>query len=140
MILCQEKNFSMLAIDPRWKPTDEDFFYQSLLLHYVLPIDGLASNINLCYMETLNHANLSCLAPFSNYHLMPREKNRLNCFLLLPTVGIETWLPAQQASTLSITPLPLGYQIIPKEKFVFLIVGIFSQVLQHRRDFYQVLK
>ena len=64
MIWFQEKNFTMLAFDPRWKPTDEDFFYQSMLLHYVLPIDGMASNINLCYMETLDHTNLSCLAPF----------------------------------------------------------------------------
>ena len=121
-------------------PELSDFLLPILALTLCLPIYGMASNINLSYMETLDPANLSCLAPFSNYHLMPREKNHLNCFLILPTVGIEPRLPVQQASTLSITPLPLGYQIIPKEKFVFLIVGIFSQVLQHRRDFYQVLK
>ena len=122
-------------------PELSDFLLPILALTLCLPIYGMASNINLSYMETLDPANLSSLAPFSNYHLMPREKTHLNCFLLLPTVGIEPRLPAQQASTLSITPLPLGYQIIPKEKFVFLIVGgIFSQVLQHWRDFYQVLK
>ena len=33
-----------------------------------------ASIINLYYMKTLNHSNLSCLAPFSTYHLMPRAK------------------------------------------------------------------
>ena len=34
----------------------------------------MASIINLFYMETLDHANFSCLASFSTYHLMPREK------------------------------------------------------------------
>ena len=50
------------------------FFNQSLHLHYVSPTDGMASIINLNYMETLNNVNLLCLAPFSTYHLMPREK------------------------------------------------------------------
>ena len=36
-----------------------------------------------------------------------REKNLSVKLLNLPTAGIEPWPPAQQASTLSITPLPL---------------------------------
>ena len=59
------------------------FKYHSLHLHYVSPIDGMASII-FYYMETLDHANLSCLAPFSTYHLMPREKPSEKHLALLP--------------------------------------------------------
>ena len=59
------------------------FLYHSLHLHYVSPIDGMASII-FYYMETLDHANLSCLAPFSTYHLMPREKPSEKHLALLP--------------------------------------------------------
>ena len=37
-----------------------------------------------------------------SYHLIPKRKNHLD------NAGIEPGLPAQQASALSITPLPLG--------------------------------
>ena len=42
------------------------FFFLSpiLMLTLCLPIDGMASNINQSYMEMLDHANLSFLAPF----------------------------------------------------------------------------
>ena len=48
-------------------------------------------------METLDHANFSCLAPFSIYHLVLREKppdsgNRTRCTgaYLLREAGLET--------------------------------------------------
>ena len=50
-------------------------FYQSLHLHYVSPMDGMASIINLYYKETQ--------APFSTYHLMPREKSSEQFLALL---------------------------------------------------------
>ena len=39
--------------------------YQSLHLHFLTPINGI---------ETLDLENLPYQAPFSTYHLMPREK------------------------------------------------------------------
>ena len=52
-----------------------------------------------------------CLAPFLSYHLIPRGRKTIRILqqtLLLPTAGIEPGPPTQQASALSITPLPLG--------------------------------
>ena len=58
-------------------------------------------------METLDHANISCLARF--FILPPyAEKPFEFCDLLMPTAGIEPGPPAQQATALSITPLHLG--------------------------------
>ena len=53
------------------------FFLPILALTLCSPIDGMATIIiiNLYYMEMLDHANLLCWAPFSTYHLMPREKS-----------------------------------------------------------------
>ena len=55
----------------------EPIFLPILALTLCSPIDGMATIIiiNLYYMEMLDHANLLCWAPFSTYHLMPREKS-----------------------------------------------------------------
>ena len=59
----------------------ESFFfcYHTSHLYHVCLIDGAASII-INYMETLDHAIFSCLAPFFvTYHLMPRgRKKHLN--------------------------------------------------------------
>ena len=51
-----------------------------------------------------------CLAPFLSYHLIPRGRKNIWILqtLLLPMAGIGPGPPVQQASALSITPLPLG--------------------------------
>ena len=55
--------------------------------------------------------NFSCLTPFFNLPLYAQKGEKTSeysIFLLLPTAGIKPELPAQQASALSITPLPFG--------------------------------
>ena len=61
-------------------------------------------------MEMLDHTNSVWLHFFNLPPNTAREKNHLNIslFLVLPMPGIKPRLSAQQASGLSITPLPLG--------------------------------
>ena len=61
--------------------------------------------------------NFSCLTPFFNLPLYAQKGEKTSnysIFLLLPTAGIKPELPAQQASALSITPLPLGRLLFHK--------------------------
>ena len=64
-------------------------------------------------MEMLESRNIWIIAPF--FSLLPYaewEKNTIWIFqfLILPMTGIEPGPPVQQASALSITPLPLGHK------------------------------
>ena len=60
-------------------------------------------------METIDHANCVWLHFFNIPTYTKREKNTSECCtLLLTTAGIKPGPPMQQASALSITPLPLG--------------------------------
>ena len=53
-----------------------------------------------------------------------REKPSEYCdFLLLPAAGIEPGPPEQQASALSITPLPLGNPACIDTAHYFLLIG-----------------
>ena len=70
-------------------------------------------------METLDHAiflvsgSILILPPYAE-----REKNHLNiATFLLPMAGIEPGPPAQQASALFITPLPIGFPKVLQPKF-----------------------
>ena len=86
-----------------------NFFCHTSHLYYVHPIDGwLALLLLLQHGDTRSRNFFMPGSIFSTYHLPP-EKNHLNIaiYLLLPTAGIEPGPPAQQASALSITPLPL---------------------------------
>ena len=62
-------------------------------------------------METLDHVSGVWLHFFPTTLYPEEEKPSEYCkqTLLLPTAGIEPGPPAQQASVLFITPLPLGY-------------------------------
>ena len=110
------------------------FFLPFLALTLCSPTDGVASIsifIDNYLMETLDHVNYCVwLHFFGTYHFMPRgRKNHLNFaygsifygllsyperkkkqseFCLCRRREFEPGLPAQQASVLSITPLPLG--------------------------------
>ena len=92
--------------------TGGTLFLPFLALVLCSPIDGMASIIfYVYYMEMLDHSIL--VSGSISFKLPPyteREKPSEYCTLLLWTAGIKPGPPAQQASALSITPLPLGYR------------------------------
>ena len=96
------------------KLCSEGFFQPILALTLCSPIDGMAIIIiifYLCYTEMLSNFFVSG----SIFNLPPyAERNiTLNSFVVCRMGGIEPWPPAQQASMLTITPLPLCNVLFP---------------------------
>ena len=69
-----------------------------------------------------------CVWPHFEPTTLSREKNPSEKFLLLPTAGIKPGPPAQQASTLLITPLLLG----PKQLLCVNAILIYESENLHR--------
>ena len=66
-------------------------------------------------METLDHLSgvwFRFFFPTTLYQEGEKPSEYCKQTLLLPTAGIEPGPPAQQASVLSITPLPLGKKVL----------------------------
>ena len=66
-------------------------------------------------METLDHADYHVWLLFGDLPPYVEKENKpsefLQTFLLMPTVGLKPRPPVQQASALSIAPLPLSSPI-----------------------------
>ena len=94
-------------VSPHWV-----HFLPFLHLYCVLPIDTVAGNIIILFLLHGDARSLIFFVwllffwPTTLYR--DGEKPSECCTLLLPTAGIKLRPPAQQASVLSITPLPLG--------------------------------
>ena len=93
--------------------TEERFFFSLpfLALTLVSPLDGMARNYHFhlffIYEDAQDYVILTCLDPiYLSYHLIPERKKHLD------NAGIEPSSPAWQASTLSITPSPLGRVVL----------------------------
>ena len=79
-------------------------FLPHLALIKCSPIDGVAS---IRIFALCRHAISRVWLHFSTHHLMQRGRNHLNNAM----AGIERRPPAQQASALSTTPLPLCHEL-----------------------------
>ena len=99
--------------------TSQDVKAQTCCILIVLPdlaprlrffsLDGVASIYFHYIIESLDDAISSCRVP--PYHLRPKQSIHLNNafnHVIAGTTGIEPRPSAQQASALSISPLPLG--------------------------------